>query len=307
MSFENHAGFNISNSKLQVVEINYKREQFFLDNVDEAYFNEPIDLDKDKETKISALLQGAFNELLIRKPLISSAVSFTLPFQYFYIMQIPYDNTLLHNDLLEEFRWEFSILYPFLQVKNLSVQYLELEKNDLIHYNSALVIALPRKFLQIIQNFCKQNNLNLRFVDNLHFASERALTVSQSLAEKGVVLSIFLNNKFLSAIIHLHGKPVLFKTIPLADASEIPSLILELLAPKASININKNIINAAFITGEQLSSSMVQSLRKAVDINFIQYNPFNKIKPAAELFQNNCYTEKPNTFSSAAGIAFRLA
>ena len=307
MSFENHAGFNISNSKLQVVEINYKRDQFFLENVDEAYFNEPIDFATDKETKISALLQGAFNELLIRKPLSSQSVSFTLPFQYFYMMQIPYDNTLLHNDLLEEFRWEFSILYPFLQIKHLSIQYIELEKNDIVHYNSALVIAIPRKFIQLIQNFCKQNNLNLRFVDNLHFAAERALTVCQSLAEKGIVLSIYINNKFLSAIIHLHGKPVLFKVVPLADASQITPILNDILTPKPSLNISKKIIDAAFIAGDHLSSSMVQTLRKAVAIDFIQYNPFNKIKPSADLYKSNCYTEKPNTFSSAAGIAFRLA
>ncbi len=307
MSFENHAGICISNSKLQVVEVNYKREQFFLENVDEAYFNEPIDFEKDKTTKISALMQGAFNELLIRKALNSTSVSFTLPFQYFYMMQIPYDNTLLHNDLLEEFRWEFSVLYPFLPVKHLAIQYIELEKNEIIQYHSALAVALPRKFIQLLQNFCAQNNLNLRFVDNLHCASDRALGVSQPLAEKGAVLSAYIGNKHLSVIIHLYGKPIFFKIIPLVDASELPHHLLDILAPKPSMNININMIEAAYITGNHLSNSMVQTLRKAVGIDFIQFNPFNKIKPMPELFENNLYNEKSNTFSSAAGIAFRLA
>src|SRR3989337_2859291 len=126
--YENHAGFTLSGSKLQVVEITNQDEQFFLENVDEAYFNEPLNFEKDKETQISALLQGAFNELIIRKALKSNSVSFTLPFELFYTAQLPYDNTLLHQDIIDEFRWELSVLYPFAQVKDLVIQYIEIEK-----------------------------------------------------------------------------------------------------------------------------------------------------------------------------------
>ena len=98
--FENHIGFTISGSKLQLVEIIYKDRQFILDKVDEAYFNEPINMETDKETKIDSLLQGAFNEILIKRPLKSSFASFALPFELFHIMQVPYDNTLLTRTLL---------------------------------------------------------------------------------------------------------------------------------------------------------------------------------------------------------------
>ena len=136
--FENHAGFTITDSKLQVVEVVYNGYQFILENVDEAYFNEQINFEKDKETKISALLQGAFNEIQIKKLLKSTSVSFTLPFDLFYIMQIPYDNTFLHQDLIEEFRWEFSVLYPHIKVDDLVIQYMEIDKNNIYEQNSAL-------------------------------------------------------------------------------------------------------------------------------------------------------------------------
>ena len=169
-SFENHAGLNISSSRLQIVEINFKSDQFQLENVDEAYFNEPLNLEHDRETKINTLLQGAFNELLIRKALKCDFVSFTLPLDLFYIMQVPYDNTLLHQDLVEEFRWEYSILYPYLQANDLVIQYMEIEKNKLNEAGTAIVIALPRKYLQIIHNFCAHNKLKIRFIDNAHIA-----------------------------------------------------------------------------------------------------------------------------------------
>ena len=46
--FENHIGFNISSSKLQVVEVNYLGDQFKLVNVDETYFNDQIDFENDR-------------------------------------------------------------------------------------------------------------------------------------------------------------------------------------------------------------------------------------------------------------------
>lgn len=306
MSFENHAGFNISNYKLQVVEINYRKEQFFLETVDEAYFNETLDFSKDKETKISALFQGAFNELLIRKPLGSNSVSFTLPFHHFFIMQIPYDNTLLHNDLLEEFRWEFSVLYPYAQTKNLSIQYLEIEKNDIVQHNSVLAAAMPRKYIQLIKNFCAANKLKLRFIDNIHLAADRALALNQPLSEKGAVLSVYITDH-LSLIVHLRGKPALVKVVPLTDAGEIPGLINNLLKPSPGINIHKNFIDTAYITGDQLPASTVNAIKEATGLNFLQYNPFSSIKPSQSLISNINITEKANNFASAAGIAYRIA
>lgn len=305
--FENHAGFTISNSKLQLVEVVYKNGQFVLDNVDEAYFNEPLNLETDKETKISSLLQGAFNELLIKRPLKSSFASFTLPFELFNIMQVPYDNTLLHQDLVEEFRWELSLLYPYSANKDFTIQYIEVEKNNLIDFNSAIVIALARKYLQLILNFCANNNLQLKFVDNIHLASERALSISYPMANRGIILSVYFNNKYLSLIFSVDGKPVKLNVIPLTDVGEIPSLLLTETTSNASFKINRNSINAAFITGGEISGTIVQSLKNALGIEFISFNPFDKIKPEPALFDNKYFAEKFNSFSPAAGIAYRLA
>ena len=305
--YENHAGFTLSGSKLQVVEITNQDEQFFLENVDEAYFNEPLNFEKDKETKISALLQVAFNELIIRKALKSNSVSFTLPFELFYTAQLPYDNTLLHQDIIDEFRWELSVLYPFAQVKDLVIQYIEIEKNHVLPINTAMIIALQRKYLQTINNFCMQNNLTLKFVDNIHFASERALAVSDPQALAGLVMSVYITNKHLSIIFSMNGKPVSFKIIPLNDASEIPGHIIRAITPGENYNMSRNSLSASFIAGDNLSISIVQTLRDSLDIDFIQFNPFDKIKPEPKLFDNKNYSEHFNSFSPAAGIAFRVA
>jgi Tfp pilus assembly PilM family ATPase len=306
-SFENHAGFNISSSKLQVVEINFKSDQFLLENVDEAYFNEHLNLEYDKETKIISLLQSAYNELLVRRPLKCNFVSFTLPLDLFHIMQIPYDNTLLNQDLLEEFRWEYSVLYPYLPINDLVIQYIEIDKNKINEAGAAIVIALPRKFLQIIHNFCTHNKLKIRFIDNVHIASDRALFVSNILKAKGLILSVYYSENNLSVIFTYDSKPVYFKIIPINDAGQIKHVLLDEINNNKYLKVNKNFIENAYIAGEDLSVSLAKSLSESIGLNFNFFNPFTKIKPETNLHQNKCYIERYNSFSPAAGIALRLA
>ena len=305
--FENHIGFNISSSKLQVVEVNHLDDQFKLVNVDEAYFNDPINFENDKETKISALLQGAFDELLIKKNFNSTAASFTLPFELFHSMQMPYDTTLLYQDLLDEFKWELSVIYPFISTKNLVLQYFEIEKCLFNETSSALVFAVQRRFLQMLDTFCKKNNLKLKFVDNLHIAAERSLSVSNAIVYKGLTLSVYFNNKFLSLFFAFNGKPLYFKVIPLNDASEITDHLIKEISHSSILNIQRSQIEAAFISGDEISVTVVQTLKKVLGLDFIPFNPFDKIRPMPDLYESKLYLEKYNSFSSAAGIAFRLA
>lgn len=305
--FENHIGFNLSGTKLQVVEVNYLSDQFRLVNVDEAYFNDPINFENDKETKISALLQGAFDELLIKKNLKSNSASFTLPFELFHTMQIPYDTTLLYQDLIDEFRWEFSVNYPFISTKNLVLQYFEIDRGPFNETNSALVFAVQRRYLQMLDNFCKKNNLKLRFVDNLHIAAERSLSVSNAIVYKGLTLSVYFNNKFLSLFFAFNGKPLYFKVIPLNDASEITDHLIKETSASSILHIDRNQIEAAFISGDEISPAVVQTLKKTLGLDFIAFNPFDKIRPMPDLYESKLYLEKYNSFSSAAGIAFRIA
>jgi len=305
--YENHIGFNISASKLQVVEVNYIEDQFKLVNVDETYFNDRIEFEIDKETKISALLQGAFDELLIKKNFNSNSASFTLPFELFHTMQMPYDSTLLYQDLLDEFKWELSIIYPYISTKNLVLQYFEIEKGPFNEMGSALVFAIQRRYLQILDSFCKMNNLKLKFVDNLHIAAERSLSVSNAIMYKGLTLSIYFNNKFLSLFFAFHGKPLYFKVIPLNDASEITDHLIKETSRSPILNIDKSQIEAAFISGDEISGAVILTLKKVLGLDFILFNPFDKIRPIPDLYENKLYLEKYNSFSSAAGIAFRIA
>ena len=141
--FENHAGFNITSTKLQVVEVTGESGKIKLLNLSEVFFNVPLNFDKDKETILLAKLQSAYDELKINSQLFSKTVSVALPVKLFFIIQLPFDNTLLYWDLLEEFRWELSVLYPHIQSDELSIQYFEIEKTCLLQKVLQLFLPFP--------------------------------------------------------------------------------------------------------------------------------------------------------------------
>jgi Tfp pilus assembly PilM family ATPase len=305
--YENHAGFNISSSKLQVVEVNNINDQFRLVNVNEAPFDEQINFNSLDKSKFSALLQGAFNKLQHNKKLNSKTVSFSLPFEFFYTMQIPYDISLLYQDLIEEFKWEMSVLYPFISLQDLVVQYTEIEKGPFIENNMALVFGIERNFIKLLNDFCSNNDLKLNLIDNQHIASERSLSISNAIKYKGLTLSIYLTKKFLSLFYAFNGKPLYFKTIPLNDFSEISEHLIRETTNPSILKIEKSQIESVFISGENVSHHLAATLKKILGFDFILFNPFDKIRPLPELYESKLYLEKYNSFSSAAGIAFRIS
>lgn len=312
--FENHAGITVTGSKLQLVEIVKKNGQFVLENVDEAYYSEMLNFSVDKETKISAIIQNALNELLLKKTLTSSSVSFSLPFDLFQAMQVPFEGNLLHQDLIEEFRKELAILYPFVPSKELVIQYFQIDKNDFNDMNTAFVLAVQRKYLNLFNNLCSYNNLKLKFIDNIHISSEKSLSVIKAYGGKNLTLSIYLNNKNLSIIYSLKGKLIFYKHIPLDDVREVPDHLKREISSSNDENrsnnftkIDKSLIESAYICGEDLTPSIVESLGDSAGLKFIQFNPFDKITPNGKLLNNFYYLEKNNSFSPSAGISFRLA
>ncbi|HSD64098.1 MAG TPA: hypothetical protein VLB50_09875, partial [Ignavibacteriaceae bacterium] len=189
---------------------------------------------------------------------------------------------------------------------DLVIQYIEIDKNKFIQTNTSIIIALSRKYIQTIKSFCDRNNLKLKFIDNIHFASERALSAMNPVSEKGLVFSTFLSGRNLSVLFTFQGKPLCFKLLPFNDASSIVKFLKTELDSNQYPAINRDLVESSFICGEELSPSFINTLRDKLDIPFINFNPFSKIKPNPALFQNRYFSEKFNSFSAAAGIALRI-
>jgi hypothetical protein len=272
-----HAGLNLSTKKLQVVEIFGSREQIRLDNLNEADFPQPLNFKSDQEKIILSQLQVAYDEMRKNQPVKSDTLSFSLPLDLFYISQIPYDNTLLQRDLIEEYT-----------------------------KNTAIVYGIERKYLKLLEKFCEQNYLKLGFIDNVHLSSESALALSNSFINVGLRLSVYVSEKLMSIIFSLDGRPISQKVYAINNYGDISQNVLEEISLSKSKNIIKGLIQACYITGEKIPDSAVHQLNIATGLNFIVFNPFDKLTATPHLKANPYYYQSYNSFSSATGIAYRI-
>ena len=300
-SYQNHLGINITNAKLQIVEVAYSEGEFILENVGEEFLSEFVDFNN-KKTKIISLLQSAFNEIEISKSFNSKYFSFTLPHNLFKIIQLPIENSLMEKDLQEYLKWEFSILYPDINQEELLLQFIKLDGI----YPTAIVIGTLRRYIEILKDFCLQNKANLKFVDNVHFASDNLLCYESDLSEKSLVLSLYLSNDLFSIDLLQNNKPVQFQLVPFKQSSEIIPAIEKFIEASKVLNGNKDLINQMFISGDNIPDSLSENLVNILRLEVGYINPFDKIKHNPSLEFNKFISSKPFSFSSVAGIAYRM-
>jgi Tfp pilus assembly PilM family ATPase len=295
-------GFSFTNVKLQITEIGARQNLVSLSRIDEVYFNEEIDFEKDKETKISSLLQAAYEELSIKNSITSNAASFCLPQDLFVTARLPIVESLLHSDLLEEFRWNLSIIYPYLNWNDYVIDYHEVDGKYFASSDIAIVFALNRKYIKIIHDFCARNNLKLKFIDHCHFASNNIL-IMNSTREKNDHLSIYISHKILSILISYNAKPVYYEDIPITNVNEVRSIIKGKLH---ELNQKQFNFTEAYLFGDSTSNAIVKSLTETTGINFNLVNPFTLLKADTSLMTNKYYTETNHFFSPATGVAARI-
>jgi len=304
-NIETYAGFFLTSSKLQLVEVSIFENQIELINLDEVFLNEEINFEKDKISKIGALLQSAYEEIQLKNQFNPKYVSFCLPLDLFSILQLPIDKRLSYTELLEDFKFQFSILFPFKQHEQ-TIKLYEISPNIFDKYDTALAFAIEKPFLDVIENFVKQNNLKLLFIDNPHTATNISILNSNAVLCKSYYLSIFIQKKFLSYILAHNQKIIKMKLFNYNRIGDLPDILNnefnELIFSKISIES----LGASFISGDEISPNLVSLLRKTLGFDFIIFNPFEKLKVNSNLFENKLFLKKYNSFAPALGVALRL-
>ena len=304
---ENRIGLYIYQSKLQFVELQYVNNEYVLTHIDEAYFDEEIDFDNEKETKILNYMQTAFNEILARHEIHSTSLFVSLPSDFFKVLKLPFDNTLLRQDLLMQFKWDFSVLYPHLSTDDYAIQFHELEIESASGVRTATVLGVARKYLKIMKSFAQKNGFTLQIVDYAHFACDSSLKLNYPKTLEGKYLSIFLTNSMLSLEVMLNGKIIHIRTRTLNNAGEIAGIIAEEIHELDASGIAKERIQSAFIFGEFISPPFIAALEQKIGMKLYPVNPFKQITIHPKLATSKLLREHFHTFAPAAGACFRLA
>jgi len=302
----NRLGLNLSENKLQLVELLFDGEEYRVQIIDEAYFEEPLLLESDKETKILLTLQSAYNEIVLKKYIDTTEASFSLPLSCFTFFQVPYDNTLLPNDLENQFRWEFSLLYPYKKEEDYQFQFYEMEKNIFVQESKALVVALKKKIIDVLYSFCERNSLVLTSVDCSHFAFDKSIQLINREQKQGIIGTLYVEDKLLSFELLFELKPIFLKVFELRNKADFISEIKKILAGEIPVDLNEYKIDKCYLGGDEVTISFASQVEDQLKMPCYLVNPFMQLEPTDGFGQEKYYHEKAHTFGAAAGIAFRL-
>jgi Tfp pilus assembly PilM family ATPase len=303
--FENHAGFNLTTRKLQLVEVINNDKNFYLENVDEVLLEKEISLDF-SESEIVNILQNSFNKTIQKKKLQSKNISFALSHEYFKICQIPYENTLLAKDLLEYLKFEFGVLFPTSAPEEYIIRHHEINNEGLLNNKTAILIAVNKKILNVLHLFCKSNLLKLKSVDNIHVASNSFILLEQTGSRKEMVGSILADGNYLSYILLDEKKPVYFKTKKIVDNSDLSGEIKKELKDLEKLNLNVEDIYRWYIGGDLANDDFITDIKDKINITLFRYNPLDKIKISPHIYENDFFIEKYFAFTAPAGMALRI-
>lgn len=302
--FNNHAGINLTESKLQLVEINYRDDSFFLENVDQIIHTENFNPNLSNE-KIISLLQNSFDKLNKRKQLKTKNVSFSLPNNFFKIFEIPYDDSLVKKDLHEHFRWELSILFPNCDPESFLLQHIEIDKSSFRSEKRAIIIAIDKNHVKAINSFCERNGLQLKFIDNVHLASNAFLYLEKPNIEKDVCLTIYIDQKYssLSGIEGVH--PFYFKVLN-PSAQNIFEELTDTLRKMEDFKLHISDFTRVLLYGQDIAEEFENKLKSFFGLPLKKVNPFERLKVDVNMKNNPFYKIKYNSFTAAAGIALRV-
>ncbi|MBT8381552.1 MAG: hypothetical protein KJO59_04265, partial [Ignavibacteria bacterium] len=202
--------------------------------------------------------------------------------------------------------WELSLLYPFVPLEELIVQYVKMDRNSINKKNTALVIAIEKKHIKLIKNFCIKNNLSLRYVDSSMIAANRLFNSMEELTSKGLTLNILTVSNSFSFTLNVSRKPAYVRIFQVAKNKKVSDILADELNSSNLKNIKTELANEAYISGDGITAELISQLRIATGLNFKQLNPFKDSKVKQDLKNGNLIDEKYSSFTSAAGIAFRL-
>jgi len=252
-----------------------------------------------------SILQDSFEKIINKKSVNSNFISFCLPNNFFKILELPFDNALTKKDLQEQLKWELSILFPDDLEDKYFIQNVEVNKTSLKKEFKTLIFAIEKRCVKTLNKFCKENNLELKFVDNSHLASNAFLHLDKRTSNDSIILSLYID-QVQSSIAALEGhNPFYFKIID--ERSNEFSEELSKVIPELSVfGVNRKNIGSAILNGLNVTSEFEKSISAVLELPIIKINPFERLKIDEQIKNNPLFLSQYNSFTAATGIAIRI-
>lgn len=304
--FQSYAVVNISTSRLQFLELEKKTNQICIFNIGQTFISPAINFDETADEIILSQIQNAFDEIKIRSNFKSNLVSFTLPPELFFTIQLPYDANLTQKEIRDEFNWEISQLFPFIPVDELALKFYELDSTFLPGKHNALVVALPKKLLVLIKNFCSLNELQPRLVDNAAISANSFINSVMNGNFGSININFYNSKNSATLFINNSSKPAYVKVFNKHNSEVISSILKELRHHRFSKIFAQSSVNAS-ICGEDIGSDSLEQIEYELKMKFKIFDPFNYIRFISDYVSSEIPVDYNSSFTPAAGVALRFS
>lgn len=301
--FENHVGISVSLSKLRLVELIFSNNEFYAENVDEVDLTEKLDINNFDENSVN-VLRSALIKLTSQNNIKSNYVSFSLDPEFFEIIEVPYESTLLKNDLIDQFRWELSKLKPSLNSEDYLIQNIELQDTVYNRSNQAAILFLHKNILRSLKKISAESNLELKYVDYSHTSANlffKVLKVPQT--SEGI--SILKSERCISVIYLTDLKPAAIIKKQYADG-EFEREIEKVFEYFQQHEVELAKLSFAYFCSDKISDNDLSNIEQQIHFTPDIINPFKSLNFSESFNSEVDITGNPSRFASAAGVALRL-
>ena len=299
------AGINITKSEIQIVEIEKQLNQYSIKNAAQVSINQLINLEEGIDSAAALQIQNAFDEIKSKNSFKSSLLSFTLPPELFITIQLPYDNNLEHSEIVEEFRWELSLLFPYIAAENLAIKYYQLGMKSHPGSTLALVVALNKKFLVFCKNFCKKNNITPRFVDNASVSSNYLICNNFYKNSSANSINVYITSNSATLFINNLSKPYSVQVFSKLDGDFLLKLSKG-ISEELPLHIKNDLNLKCYITGVSVSDELISRINTETGLKFKRFNPFEVLKLKSSSIVAGIPPDNFVNFTPSTGIALRF-
>ena len=184
----------ITGSEILLAKLEKKENKFLIGNILSSSFDVPLDQSTGEIIFLSQLEEICEEPL---KDVKRIRVSFSQ--QFYKIFSFPFEKSLTARDVKEKIKWEFSNLYPTLDAEKFVYSYFI---SNVAVGGTTYVIAVSKKFIEIIKKFAVRKNIAVDFFEHPAIAAYNA----SKIAVKDFDAMLYLSNKFATKIINDNGK-----------------------------------------------------------------------------------------------------
>jgi hypothetical protein len=156
-----------------------------------------------------------------------------------------------------------------------------------------------------LNKFCERNDLQLKFVDNVHLASNAFLYLEKPTINNEVCLTIYIDQKYssLSGVEGVH--PFYFKVLN-PQSQNIFDELTTAITNMEEFKLHLNDFKKVLLYGQDIAEEFENKLKAFFGLPLKKVNPFERLKVDEQLKNNPFYRIKYNSFTAAAGIAIRI-